>query len=97
MYEEEQIKRITIKMGQLYDSPILEIMKKTGKSRPTIGHFFNRDKPIRPSLTELFYDTCYELIEEKQQQHLHSVNKRNKTLVKQSELLKKDIDFNPFE
>ncbi|WP_346881267.1 hypothetical protein [uncultured Algibacter sp.] len=65
MYELKEIKEITKKMILLFDSPITMLSEKTGLSRPTVSKFFN-GKTVKPSSTELLYELCFDLIEQKE-------------------------------
>lgn len=77
MFQSEEIREITKKMNKLFDSPIAQVVKRSGKSRPTVSKFFNH-QPIRPSGSELIYDVCLELIEEKENKKQSSLKKGNK-------------------
>jgi len=76
MYLQEDVKMIIQKMEKLFDSPIGLISKKTGISRPTVSKFFNQQS-IKPSSTEIIYELCLDLIEEKEKQRKRTHERKN--------------------
>ncbi|TGV03659.1 hypothetical protein EM932_06020 [Flavivirga rizhaonensis] len=74
MYQLEEIRQITTKMYLLFDDPIAQVAKQSGKSRPTVSKFFNL-KAIRPSSAEHIYDACLKLVEEKENQRQSRLKK----------------------
>lgn len=83
MYLREEIRAITSKMEQLYDSPIATLTARSGMSRPTVSKFFNLH-PVKPSSTEKLYELCFELIAEKDEKRKAILKKGNALLSPQN-------------
>ena len=66
MYLQADIKILVENMEKFYDNPVSMLAKKTGLSRPTVSKFFNF-QAIKPSSTEIIYELCLDLIEQKQE------------------------------
>ena len=65
MYQSDQYKKLIERMEALFDSPIAELVERTGKSRPTVSKFFNK-KHLRYSSWETIYDASLILLEERE-------------------------------
>ena len=78
MYSKEEAQRLERKLNKLFDDPIAQVSRKSGKSRPTVSKFLKGGK-VRPSSAEIIYDACIELIEEKENKRQSNV-KRSKRL-----------------
>ena len=76
MYLPEDVKMIILKMEKLFDSPVRTISKETGMSRPTVAKFFSQ-QVLKPSSTEIIYELCLDLIEEKEKKRKNTIERRN--------------------
>lgn len=64
MYAKNVIRHLRKQLNELFDSPIQQVARKSGKSRPTVSRFFRFHK-IKPSNEAKIYDACIALIEQK--------------------------------
>lgn len=79
MYHSEDYKNLAKRMQELYANPVMTVVERSGKSRPTVRKFFNKVS-MRFHNWEAIYEACVGLVEEKEKKLKALIEKQHEFL-----------------